>query len=306
MTKGLLVNLHKLASGQDENFITECFVNFLSELIRLEPTEGIELLRQITNNNVCLTYGDLKNLNIQTQISTDEGVPDIAIQVNDCLVYIEVKVESSFGPDQIMRYKRQLNQYSDYKNTQLIVLTKNHFIPSGDGAIPDFKIRWIQVAELIENLNLKTEIGKYITKQFLELLKFRRLSMDAVSWEFINGFKSFNNLIEMIGEMLISNGIKPDKSLAWNWAGHYIDNRKFFMGIYFNDPQVVVFDTESAFTLEVTDKFEFGEIRNGRWFHGLDMTSEEHYFFSRTKVSQMKCLEKHFRKSYDYAKTLGR
>ena len=300
-----MVNLHRLASGQDENFLTECFVQVLRELIRLEPAPATDLLKRITNNKICLDVDDLLNLNIQTQVSTDEGVPDIEFRVNDCLIYIEVKVESGFAPNQVSRYKRQLSKFPESKNSQLGVLTKNHYIPNNDESSPDFMIRWIQLGEWIENLPLYNELSKYITSQFIELLKYRGLFMETVNWELVNGIKSFRNLIEMIGEVLVSNNINPVKTCGWNWFGYYTEDKKFFYGIYFDSPNTVEFNTEKDFKLKDIKSVEFGEINQGEWSHGLDLTSEESHFFSRGKTSQMKCLEEHYRKCYEYAKTIG-
>jgi hypothetical protein len=48
-----------------------------------------------------------------------------------------------------------------------------------------------------------------------------------------------------------------------------------------------------------------GEIRGGnRWFHELDMQSEEHHFFARSKSSQMRCIEEFISDSLRYAAML--
>ena len=47
MNDNLFIKLHKLASAQDENFITETFVHILQRLIDTEPNAALFILKTI-------------------------------------------------------------------------------------------------------------------------------------------------------------------------------------------------------------------------------------------------------------------
>ena len=304
--KNLLLNLHKFAKEQNEDFITECFAHLLQILITDDAKSAIEIIRYITGSYLKLTVEDLKNLKITTQITTEEGSPDIEIRTNDHLIYIEVKVEAGFGYDQLKRYKRQLNNDSRYPNTYLIVLTRYPFVSVEGDEKPDVAIRWTQIGEWLENLTLTSETSFYVVSQFVEFLKGRGLAMDRVSWELVDGLRSFQSLMGLINEVLVTNNFETTKTVGHEYYGYYFEGKKFYLGMYYNEPHQIVFETQSIFTIDETENIEFGEIRYGRWYYKLDMQSEEHYFFARSKSSQMECLDQFLKKSLNYVRTLGR
>ena len=121
----LLSKLHRYCHRQDENFITESFVHLLVHLIESEPTIGITLLNKLSSNKLRWSKKESKRISIQSQIKTDEGIPDIEIRSIDKLMYIEVKVESDFSHNQIKRYKNVLKK-SDCAKTHLTVLKGIH------------------------------------------------------------------------------------------------------------------------------------------------------------------------------------
>ena len=54
----------------------------------------------------------------------------------------------------------------------------------------------------------------------------------------------------------------------------------------------------------IPDEIRFGEIENRKWQRKLDLSSEEVYFFARSKVSQLQCLEEFFKETVAYAREL--
>ena len=99
-SNNLLINLHRWAFKQDENFTTESFVHLLNHLLKVAPQTAIPILRKLTDNFLRLDVSEIANVQIITQAITDLGRPDIEISVRNYLGYIEVKVESEINENQ--------------------------------------------------------------------------------------------------------------------------------------------------------------------------------------------------------------
>lgn len=300
----LLLNLHRLATGQDENFVTESFVHLLRYLSINEKEAFLEVINRITEGMLRFSFEDLQDLQITSQVATDEGIPDIEICSDKYRIFIEVKVESGFGPGQLEGYKKILDGDYRYPNSCLTVLTKYPVVVSKDSKVYDTDIRWLQMGEWMEQFNLKNSVAAFQLDQFITFLKGRGLAMETISWELVNGLKSFRNLIAMLGEVLAANRIEHAKSVGYEYHGYHLDNAAFFIGLLYETPHLLLFQTNGTVYLRENEAVQFGSIVNNKWRFELDMHSEEHYFFSRSKASQMECIDQFLKKSHQYAKTL--
>ena len=303
----LLFNLHRYSHRQDENFITESFVHLLVHLIESEPTKGITLLDKLSSNKLRWSKKESKRISILSQIKTDEGIPDIEIHSRDKLMYIEVKVESDFSHNQIKRYKNVLKK-SDYAKTHLTVLTRYPYAGSSEAKMPDSSFRWHHVVDWLDKLveDIDNDVSHFIINQFVNFLKMRGIAMEKVSWELVNGLKSFNNLMDMIGEAITANKYKIDlRHGSQDWRGYYIVSKRYTVGIYFEDLHYIQIDC--SFKAKGTKKtnFEMGGMEvDGAWYNCLDLESEDVHFFARSKGSQVQCLEKFIKESVEFGNTL--
>ena len=295
-------NLHRLATSQDENFITESLAFLLRYMITNELEAGKSLLSSITCNRLNVSLHELVTVDVKTQVSTEEGKPDVVISTDDHLIFLEVKVDSSFGHRQLERYRNQL-QKSGYLNTSLLVLTRYSFDQNIHSIIPDFCFRWHNLIDWLTNLKLNDNISNFFCKQFIEFLTMRGIAMGKVGWELVEGVKHAQALIDMIYEALIAKGITVRSSAAWNWKGFYIEEKKFFIGMYYSHPNMFRFNTEIVLSI-VPDNVTLGIIEGGRWQNDLDLTSEEVHFFARSKASQIQRLERFIEESLNYGKQL--
>ena len=300
----LLFNLHRLAIGQDEDFVTESFVHLLRNLLTSQKAAFLEILNKITKG-LNLSIEDLDDLSISSQVLTDEGIPDIELSSNKHRIFIEVKVESGFGKGQLARYKSILKEDYRYPNTCLTVLTKYPVSASQASEVCDIDVRWVQIADWLEGLVLQDRITSFLLDQFIEFLKARGMGMEAISWELINGLNSFRSLMVMLGEVLAANNLDHAKSVGYDFYGYYLNSRNFWIGLYYETPHLLTFETAGSFTLKKTEDIQIGKIVSNRWRSDLDLQSEENYFFSRSKVNQMECINQFLRQSIQYAKTLG-
>ena len=80
-TNNLLINLHRWAFRQDENYTTESFVHLLNYLLMDEPKIAIRILRKMTGDFLRLKIREVANVQIISQAITDSGRPDIEIYV---------------------------------------------------------------------------------------------------------------------------------------------------------------------------------------------------------------------------------
>lgn len=299
----LLLRLHKWASRQDENFLTEAFAHLLCHLRDHEPKVAVRILARLTGNYLEIPLEGVIELDIATQITTERGRPDLELRTLDHLVYVEVKLESQPRKKQITRYREQLRE-SGVSNTTLVLLTRYPPDLSGEDELPDVSRRWYEVAEWLEreleNHGISDPTSVFLTEQCVGFLKRRNIAMNRVGWELPAGIRSIRNLLMMLGEAIASRKLQLAKSGAWDWIGYYFDNQKFFLGVYFDHPEVVMFETfrvtisrDAAERLAVGRLEEIRSLPGGiRWVQELELESEEVHFFARSREQQMQRLEK--------------
>src|SRR5947199_5621957 len=90
----LFLRLHKWASRQDENFLTESLAVVLEQLLILAPAVGTRLVSRLTGSFLDLTPEDAGAIEIRTQVETGQGRPDLELLIPHRLVWVEVKAES--------------------------------------------------------------------------------------------------------------------------------------------------------------------------------------------------------------------
>ncbi|MFH1219134.1 MAG: PD-(D/E)XK nuclease family protein [Candidatus Eisenbacteria bacterium] len=297
--------LHRWAAGQDENFTTGALVYLLQYLVKTEPTAALAVLNTLCGERLKWSPADADKVSIRCQACTERGIPDIKISTDDRLVYVEVKVESGFGRNQLSRYRDQL-KHSDYNETLLVVLTMGSIEVPAFSKQSDVLLRWHHVAECLETLRIKDQAAIFVVAQFIEFLKRRGLAMDAVSWELVAGVRSLRNLVDMLSEALSANGVQYSFSAGGRWYGYYVENKAFFVGLYYDSPNCIRFKTYDMALNAGGKDLEMGEMEGDIWTNVLHLDSEETHFFARTKASQIKCLEDFVKLSLDYGRKLAK
>ncbi len=309
----LLLALHKYASRQDENFLTEAFAHLLRHLAHCEPRAAASILKKLAGGVVTMAPDETDRISITTQIVISSGRPDIEIRSRDWLIYVEVKAESGLGESQLKRYQEALKN-SGMDRTSLILLTRYPVLSEKETQLADAAIRWYQVAQWLEREKVEKPESTYLLKQFLEFLRSRGMTMERVSWELARGVKSLRSLIEMVGESLAALEISSDsnRTCAWEWIGYYLESkpRRFFVGISYQHPNLLEFDTQDF----KIDKAAYEELGIGRiqkdqyfgeiWVNELDLASEEVHFFALSKTTQMQRVESFIKQSLDAARQI--
>ena len=115
--------------------------------------------------------------------------------------------------------------------------------------------------------------------------------MESVSWQLPDGIRSLKNLMTLIEEALSKAGISiHQRSAAWDWHGFYLEQKKYYVGVRFDDPSVVQFMTQDLVIKEKDVSVPYGLLEEGWWHHDLNLSSEEIHFFALSRPSQFICL----------------
>ena len=336
----LFLNLNRWAIRQNENFTTEGLVYLLNHLLICNPPLACYFLKKMTNDFLDINDQKTGSVKIKTQTIIDEGKPDIEIIFFDYLIYIEVKIDSDLGPDQLARYRQALNQQEN-KKTLLVLLSRYPFEIDNNGS-PNVAIRWYQIADWIRVI-LKmpniTNVTIFLLNEFLGFLRAQHLILSRVRSPISEGLNSYRinycDIAESLGRMrsfdkLDSNeDLKPLSDLLklmkeafsgfpikprlesgkhkGGWVGYVFDHVDSFFCIYYSQPEIVVFETFN-FNI-VLDKFDgiTGKIwREGnkvRWKNELDLF--EIKYFEMDINSQLIIIKSFLKHSYEYSRSLG-
>lgn len=302
--------LGKYNSGMGENYLTESFVFVINALLKQEHSIGLEILTQLCmKDNEFLFDGD-EDISIITQESTDEGIPDIKISSNDKLIYVEVKDSSPVSSRQLKNYRKDLES-SRYAIRRLILLTRFPTELSEHKGIPDKCIRWFEVYNWLVGAKAKVQdpVTGYLMESFMSFLEVKQMSIQKVGWEYIEGVPAFFNLINMIEASIKNVGISFHRNLpraaAWDWKGFWLENKKYWCGIYYNNPLVVVFKAFDKKSLDVKrvkiPSYPIKEAARSIWFQ---LPLEDILFFSLDKDKQLEALTKFVKTSYEEAQKM--
>ena len=290
----LLASLSKWASGQQENFLSDAFVHLLNLLAQETPEAFSKIITLMTDGCIVPSVDSAKQFSVTSQISTDEGTPDIEISGPATYILIEVKDESSVYMEQVKRYFGLIEQ-SEASNKKLLLLTK---YPAASITGSLVKLRWTQITEWLKEINDQTdnETTNYTVKQFIGFLEFKGMSVNKVGWEMVAGIEQLQNFKTSLQQAIESVGVARVHAISGShFNGWAIPDKEgsrniFDIFIHFDNPGILLF---SCVAERVVDRYKDEWFKRGRGFMGksIDLNSEETYFFSRGLDSQRELLE---------------
>jgi hypothetical protein len=276
LTNTLFTVLSRFAFRQEENFLTESLVYMLNLILEREKQVGLSILAKLCGRRFATGLDNAANISIKTQFTVDEGRPDIVIQVDsDKIAYIEVKHDSSLGVEQLERYYLDLMS-SKAKDTQLVLLTRSrHSIQETSLDRSLFHhVCWYEISGWLSEADFRDDIIAFLVEQFLEFLKEKEMSMEKVTWEYIQGVPAMINLVNMIGTALseVAPESSTKKTVGASWAGFYMS--ELFIGFRYANPLIIVFENNTG---------------NSPTFK-RDLFLEKAHFFSLSAGEQLECL----------------
>lgn len=296
----LFSSLFRWAHRQDENFVTEGFAYLLNWFLQNEPERGRRFVRQLCSGEAVAVLDIGNCVRVTTQVTTDEGRPDVRIESERLLALVEIKKGSGLGLEQLDRYRRVLEATANGRTTRLILLTVFLVEFAEDEARPDVYVRWHQVADWLHDQEWDSEISQYLVSEFVAFLGEQIMTVEHVEWEYTEGVQALCRLTDMLGKALESAQVPIHaRSGAWEYRGYYLDGKKFWAGIMYSRPNVLRFTIETKdVDLEGVKNLGRGEMQDGKLVFELDLSTEAVHFFARTKESQLEYLTEFVRSAY--------
>jgi len=293
--KNIFSALAKYASANEENYLTEAFVFLINSLLEKEPAVALEILTKLCVENNEFPFDTDETISVSTQETTEQGTPDIKVSSPSKLIYVEVKDYSPVEPKQLKRYKKDLESRS-IAIKRLVLLTRFPVDFSEHQGIPDKLPRWFEVYNWLASAKDKAQdpISIYLIKSFMSFLEVKRMSIEKVGWEYINGVPALNNLINMIEAAIKASSLTISKRYGSGYdRGFSIENGKFWCGVVYDDHRTVIFGItrKQAFNMDLLKNrtYDVDENNYGIWFRlGL----ENIHFFSLDKDKQLEEITK--------------
>lgn len=311
----LFLRLHKWASRQDENFLTEALAVVLEQLLVLAPAIGTRLVSRLTGGFLDLPAEDASAIEVRTQVEAVQGRPDLEFRSPHRLAWVEVKVESELRTGQLAGYRVLLDE-SGIDQTRLVLLTRYPETFGPEDTLPDVTVRWFEVADWLESeLPAAVEAGEvasFLVEQFLGFLEARGMTLAQVGKFMPEGLRALSNLMNMLVEAAGACGVSVKKLPGWNEFGVYLDGRKYWVGVNLTEPEYLGFttcyckiDPQKAANLGVGELGEESWVPGRhRWERWVELDSESVHFFARSKVSQMQWLEEFLRECLALARSI--
>lgn len=287
MTVNVFSSLARYAVRQEENFLTEALVYLLNFLVERAEPSVLEVLQNICGGDCVLWFENHADIKITTQITVDEGRPDIVLTSGEHrIAFIEVKHDSSLGWEQLERYYQYLEK-SHYEEKRLVLLTRSrHSIQETTLGLDRFQhVCWYEISGWLSEMQLEGETASYLVNQFLDFLIEKEMSMEKVGWEYMEGVPAFVNLINMLGTA-IAEALPEEKvkrTAGWNWMGYYVgEGSDLWIGVWYRNPLILTFENNGGNNPTFSRKLSLPEI----------------HFFSLSSGEQLESIIKFVNESY--------
>jgi hypothetical protein len=177
------------------------------------------------------------------------------------------------------------------------------------GAKPDKHVRWFEVYNWLAEAEPEDPVSKYLVQSFIAFMEEKQMSIQKVSWEYIEGVPALTNLMNMIQVAMESLSLPIyQKTAGWDWKGFYILDSEHFYGIYYERPLTVVLEIQhkgqyDLETLKETEtRYPLEETQRAILFL-LDLEST--HFFSLNKDEQLDLITNFLRERLEVAQKAG-
>ena len=285
----IFTTLSKYAIRADENYLSEAFVYVIEQLLVREPEKGKEFVQWIFGSKIELNPGESASIIIRTQVTGEEGRPDIEVLVSDHFRgYVEVKHGASLGTNQLERYHADLLRH-DEQIKKLILLTRSRLEAPKTTLSNDkyIHVRWYEIYNWLEGIQTDDEVLRFLIRSLNEFLEVIGMSMKKVTWEYVQGVPALLNITKLT-ETALRTGL-PEIALrrtaGWSWRGFRLLNTGIWCGIRYRLPMELAFENNNGNNPTFRRAFKL----------------EENHFFSLTKDEQFESLLGFVRDAYQDA-----
>lgn len=304
----------------EENFSTELFV-YLLKYSLLKKTLLFSDFMNFFGIEVDVSEYEKFAIYTQRVFFTEDGrkvFPDISIETEDKLIFIEVKLESGlnyYDYENEENRKVAINQIQLYqtiktlKNKHIYLLTK-YYCDLSFEYCPDFrkKLRWQYLYYQLSQYETENTVEKYLIDEVKRYLEGKNMSIPKVSYEIMNGMEALKNLISQMESALEEMPYK--RSFGYAWLGYYLllnDEQICWVGTYYDGRELVfqVVNSNAIRVIESKHKNEFTWNKDRKTLETSFDFEENHYFCLRAE-EQLEILKKWiddiYKKLVEYSK----
>jgi hypothetical protein len=146
--------LFKCARRQAENYFSKSFALVLSHLLNSNNScklAAIEILNEAFARPLDLHFSSTENISIDPHVKTPKkNEPDIIIEGEDKLIYVEIKVDSGVDKEARRRIRNYLNDLEkETRKNGLILVTKSGDENVGDLIPNEQQISWFAISGVL-------------------------------------------------------------------------------------------------------------------------------------------------------------
>ncbi len=293
------------ASNSPENYLTEVFAFLLRHMLAEEPAAAVALLNNLCGADDAFKFKqeDCPRITVETQVTTGQGRPDMAIRAPGHLAYVEAKKDSPLSLTQTRAYLRALD-HSDAGHQRLVVLTKYAVDTPDDPRVR--RVRWFEVHDWLTQAEPRSRTSRFLVGEFTRFLGANRMKLERVGWELMPGVDALTNFRQMLDAAVEHAGLKDVQGgmrAGLDFVGCTMDTSKFWCGLEFQRPLRVWFQGYKVTSLD-QDVLKAGPhplVRRPSGYTGyaLDLEDEEVAFFAKGKEKQLSLLADFIKKAYD-------
>lgn len=261
-------------SSKEENFYSKSLILVLKRLERHDKTSVKDFLNYLFSHDA-----RFRIISSQWDITNHTGVenkPDIEIEADDTLSYIEVKVSKPLEEDQLRRYRNDVNKKARKtgKSPHLFAITR--FGTDYDWNKCDRQTSWIRVWQCLGRIEHELEPkhkelapeAYYLLRDFRLFLKEKGMGAEQLSQ--IASSESLHDVRKLLSLILAGckaaglkgeqcdfedEGSKDDSCFGW-WFKEEKKGKQYWCGFYMNQPMKLAFGLAGDAYKRLSDQFK--------------------------------------------------
>jgi len=245
--QSLFSSLHIWARHQDENYCTEGLIYLLRLMLREAPSQALQIIGWLTDGLIGSETAAY-SIRISGQVTCDEGRPDIEIASLSKTAWIEVKVDSKVGVNQLERYRREL--YKKSGDVRLVLLSRSTEALSPQNQ-PDINRRWLDLsvvlAGVLRSMPAPTK-ASILLDDYLGFLGTRQMKLNRIGETASHSISEVATLLSQLELACSTAGTKSRATATKTCLGYALGSSVCMGWIGFNitEPQWLFYTTDGA------------------------------------------------------------
>jgi len=304
----------------EENFTTESFV-YLLDFSKRNKTPLFSQFMKILGKEINLDNYGRYEINTQKSFfdfNSEKCIPDISIETEEEIFFIEVKIESSLniyltkdeeGRKKIIDQVQKYQGIESLKKKNIYLLTKYSCNLSFEN-YDDYKknIKWTEIYELLNFYKSNSDIENFLILEFKKYLEEKKMATKKVSYELLNGMESITNLLKQLESALENISYKYNVG-KW-YIGYYLfsdsqNKASGWVGLIL-DMGKLVFQYLDENAIKMIESKYLKDFIDILGYPAIDFDFDKNYYFCLKPEDQIRKLKDWVDMNYDRLKKLSR